>query len=541
MIPPALLKLIGLQFRGFFRRTLGTARSPRRAAFLLVGIGVVVLWLAPAIFTSAMGRNPARSHLSTYRFREIAPLSLLGVCLLTMISSAGDKAIAFTAGEVDMLFPGPFTRRQLLAYKLFKSTLGALLTSVIESIGLLPYAHAWIACYVGVFLTMLFIQFFSTAGVLLGQAIGQRAFTATRGVLVGGAVLVGLLVARHWLAGMGGAEALDVFRESDAGRAILRPFEPFANAMTSRLDGEFFASAGEAAAIDLGLLAIVVMLDANYMEAALSASQRRYAQIQRIRSGALLNATLKGDVSWRLPRPIWLAGAGPIIWRQATNAARSAKGLMLVLLVVALAIGPLFASALRETDVTKPLLAVMAWLTVLLSGLLKFDFRGDLDHIDELKALPLRPGMIAIGQLVVPTVILSGAHILLLLGVAATTHDNREVLYTAAALAFPFNALLMSTENLIFLLFPSRPAAASPGDFQMLGRQAAQLVLKSISVMTGCAIAFAVAMPLYILTGGSFVVLSVVAGSMLFAETCALVPAIAAAYYRFDPSVDTPA
>ena len=47
---------------------------------------------------------------------------------------------------------------------------------------------------------------------------------------------------------------------------------------------------------------------------------------------------------------------------------------------------------------------------------------------------------------------------------------------TAAALAFPFNALLMSTENLIFLLFPSRPAASSPGDFQVLGRQAAQAV-----------------------------------------------------------------
>src|SRR4051794_36428968 len=119
MIPKALFKLVFLQFRGFFRRTLGTARSPRRAAFLLIGIGVVVLWLTPALYTfMAVGRNPARSHLSTYRFREIAPLALLGICLLTMISSAGDKAIAFTAGEVDMLFPGPFTRRQLLAYKL---------------------------------------------------------------------------------------------------------------------------------------------------------------------------------------------------------------------------------------------------------------------------------------------------------------------------------------------------------------------------------------------------------------------------------------
>lgn len=545
MIPPALLKLIALQSRGFYRRTLASARSPRRAAFLLIGVAVVVLWLAPAVFTSAaFGHSPAAGRLPAYRFREIAPLALLGMCLLTILSSAGDKAIAFTAGEVDMLFPGPFTRRQLLAYKLLKSALAALLTSVIVSIGLLPYAQSWVTCYVGVFLTLLFVQFFSTAGVMLGQAIGQRAYTATRAAMLGLALIVALLLARHWVGGMRGAEAIDAFRESDAGRAILRPFEPFADAMTARPGGEFLAGAAEAAAIDTGLLAIVVLLDANYLEAALAASQRRYAQIQRIRSGALLNANLKGDVAWRLPRPWWLGGAGPIVWRQATNAARSAKGLMIVLLVVALAIGPLFASALDATEVTKPLLAVMAWLTVLLSGLLKFDFRGDLDHFDQLKSLPLRPGMIALGQLVVPTAILSLAHVLLLLGVAAATATagaDRKILFTAAALALPFNALLMSTENLIFLLFPSRPAAASPGDFQVLGRQAAQLVLKSVAVIAGCAVAFSVALPLFVLTGGSFVVVTVVAGSMLLGETAALLPAVAWAYNRFDPSVDTPA
>jgi hypothetical protein len=311
--------------------------------------------------------------------------------------------------------------------------------------------------------------------------------------------------------------------------------------MTADSLPDFFSAAGEAVAIIVGLLLIVTLLDANYLEAALSASQRRYAQIQRIRGGSLLNSSLKGDVKWRLPAPIWLGGAGPIIWRQANNAARSAKGLLLVLLLVAVAVGPLFATALKATDVSQPLLAVLAWLTVLLSGLLKFDFRGDLDHIDALKALPLPPSTIAIGQLVVPTVILSAAHILLLVGVAAAATTNRGLLLTAAALALPFNALLMSAENLIFLLFPSRPAAASPGDFQVLGRQAAQLVLKSFFVIMGCIIALVVAVPLFILTGGSYIVLIAVAGSLLAGETCALIPAIAWAYNRFDPSLDIPA
>ena len=131
---------------------------------------------------------------------------------------------------------------------------------------------------------------------------------------------------------------------------------------------------------------------------------------------------------------------------------------------------------------------------------------------------------------------------MLLLGnvmIATTTH--RDLLAVAAGLALPFNALLMSTENAIFLLFPSRPAAASPGDFQMLGRQAAQLVMKAFAVIFGLVIAFGVAAPVFVLLGGPLIVLTLLAGAVLFGETCALVPLMAWAFRRFDPSIDTPA
>ena len=102
-----------------------------------------------------------------------------------------------------------------------------------------------------------------------------------------------------------------------------------------------------------------------------------------------------------------------------------------------------------------------------------------------------------------------------------------------------FNALLMSTENLIFLLFPPRPAASSPGDFQVLGRQAASSY-QHRPVIIGGIIAMVIAVPLFILTGGSYIVLTLVAGAMIVAQTCALIPAIAWAFSRFDPSIDTP-
>jgi hypothetical protein len=363
---------------------------------------------------------------------------------------------------------------------------------------------------------------------------------ARRAVLVG-AVVLGALIARQFVAVHGAIDALYEFHYSNLGQNLLAPFEPFGRAITA-FDGDELARAGGAAVlIDAGLLVLVVLLDANYLEAATAASRRRYAQVQRIRSGSLLSSGVKGNVSWRLPPPPWLWGAGPIAWRQATSAARSARGLLLVLLLIAVCVGPLFGSALKAVDATQPLIFVIAWLTILLSGLLKFDFRGDLDHMEELKSLPLHPAAIAVGQIIMPAIILTAAHVVLLGSVAIATRTHLEWLAVAMGLAFPFNMLLMATENAIFLLFPTRPAAASPGDFQMLGRQAAQLVMKAFTVMIGLAVAVALSVPVFILLGGPLVVLTLLAGIILLGETCALVPAIAWAFQRFDPSVDTPA
>jgi hypothetical protein len=538
---PALFTLMRLQVVGFIRRMTRGARSPRRAIFMIIGLGMIVLWLGSASLGMLADRHHARAAVAPYRFRAVAPMALLGICVLMIVSSSGDKAVAFTPGEVDMLFPGPFSRRELLGFKLLKSALVAFLTALILSLPLMVYARSWGACFSGVYLTLLFIQLFSTAGVLLAQATSRRIYSMVqRAVLIAGAA-VALFVGRNLILAHGGMRALYQFSNSDLGQSVLAPFDSFGRTITAANAMELARSAGEAMLIDLGLLVIVVLLDQNYLEAATAASQRRAAQIQRIRGGSLLSAGVKGNITWKLPRPPWLGGAGPIAWRQATSAARSARGLLLVMIILAVGMGPLFGSSLQDVHLAQTLIGAIAWMTILLSGMLKFDFRGDLDHMEELKALPLRPAAIAVGQIIVPTLILTAAHLLLLGSVMIATTAHRDLLAIAAALALPFNALLMSTENAIFLLFPSRPAAASPGDFQMLGRQAAQLVMKALAVVTGLVLAFGLAAPPFILLGGPPLVLILIAGAVLLAETCALIPLMDWAFRRFDPSLDTPA
>src|SRR6185437_13189913 len=196
---PALPKLIYLQGRGMLRRMTRGAGTARRIVFFVVGAMLFIMWLLSGVANSFMRRSDPG------RVRAVTPLAILGVCILTAITSAGDKAIAFTPGEVDQLFPGPFSRRELLAYKILKSLFAAMLTGLILSIALLRHAQWWLACFIGIFLSLLFVQFFSIAVVLAGQTIGARAYSKMRRVVLILALAGCVIAARLWVgSGRGG-------------------------------------------------------------------------------------------------------------------------------------------------------------------------------------------------------------------------------------------------------------------------------------------------------------------------------------------------
>ena len=111
--------------------------------------------------------------------------------------------------------------------------------------------------------------------------------------------------------------------------------------MTATTTLDLLKWAGFAAALlNGGLLILVFLLDAHYIETAMAASERRYAKIKRVRAGAFLSMGVSKTSNWHLPQLPWAGGAGPIAWRQLTNAARSSRGLLLLLLIVAVGATP---------------------------------------------------------------------------------------------------------------------------------------------------------------------------------------------------------
>jgi len=65
-------------------------------------------------------------------------------------------------------------------------------------------------------------------------------------------------------------------------------------------------------------------------------------------------------------------------------------------------------------------------------------------------------------------------------------------------------------------------------------------VMKGFAVLIGLGMALGIAAPVFILMGGSLVAPTIIAWTVLGVEAVALIPVIAWAFGRFDPSIDTP-
>ena len=159
---------------------------------------------------------------------------------------------------------------------------------------------------------------------------------------------------------------------------------------------------------------------------------------------------------------------------------------MLVLFVLGVALSmPFLGSALEQDEMFAPMaVGLGVWLSVFLTALVPFDFRGDIDRMAALKTLPIAPW--PPGDRPVVDTGCSAVHDAMAgAGRAGGGAGSSTIVLVLAAYVPPFNFVLVALDNLLFLLFPVRLAAATPGDFQALGRT----VLLSLGKVIGLGVA----------------------------------------------------
>jgi hypothetical protein len=329
-----------------------------------------------------------------------------------------------------------------------------------------------------------------------------------------------------------------------AGRVLLAPFGVFARTMTaSPASGGLAKWATLALVIDLAMLAVVIGLDANYLETAATVSQRRYERMQRIRRGGAGGMSRPSGPNFRVPPLPWLGGIGPIAWRQLTGAVRNSRSLFILIGILAI-IAITFARQTHRgssgSAALGQLLGTFAWLNVIFISMLKFDFRDELDRLDVLRSLPIRPLAVAAAEVFTPVLMLTAMQAMLLVAIAYTFPGTGKHVLWAAAFAVPFNILLTAIENLLFLLFPLRAVGLIAGDMQLFGRQMVVFLCKFLLLLTALAIAAAFGLIGYIAGNRSWPAFGAMMWVGLSAVALGMIPLLARTYAKFDPSVDTP-
>ena len=542
----ALWKLYRLRARGSIRSMVGKVKSVRGAAMTVFTLLVLGMMLVPnlVMMTGKLGRAEIMGR-SADSFHEIIPVVMLLYVVLSIVTSLGERAIYFSPSDIDFLFPAPFSRRQILLYKILGSITATIFLALLFSTSMVVYIRSWPAAVVGAFLALLMINSLTMCAQLIAQNVTERAFTRSRRLLLGGLIAVAAVALsqaasrglnRDW------QETLLQARHSLVAEILLAPFTVFANIITAqRIIPDVIGWAALGAILVLGTYAIAIWLDANYLETAVRVSQQMQERKRRFMSDGIFAHQSKQTVrSSRLPQPPWLGGVGPVVWRQVIQIFRGSRRALVWAAVIVVAMGVPFAFGVRRhnelpTVLPHMIIGVVAYVTFLFSAQAPLGFRGDYERMDLLKSLPMGPLAMACGQTLALTMILTPLQWLLFAGTAIFMPAAAAELLVAGLLALPFNWILFGTDNFFFLLYPSPVLATGSEGFFKMGHVMLLMLAKVLALAASGAVAAIPGAIVYFLTG-SIMAASLIGWLALLFPALGILLLVAWAFQRFDAS-----
>jgi hypothetical protein len=185
-------------------------------------------------------------------------------------------------------------------------------------------------------------------------------------------------------------------------------------------------------------------------------------------------------------------------------------------------------------------MGMIAWLSIILSFLMPYDFRGDIDLMEELKGLPITPSRLALGQLLTPTLLATVAQSITMVVILLGIKGFDLVSATFLAFLLPVNFLFYAIENLLFLWFPSRVVAGS-FDVMAVGRQVLFMIAKVLGLLIGVGLGFGFGVGVFFLTGQNVGLAIVSSWLVMVGVALATLPLVGLAFVNFDVSRDIPA
>jgi ABC-2 type transport system permease protein len=498
--------LVFLGVRARYRRILRGLATVKGFLLMLLGLAFIALIIIgpwASRYLPSYPRGPASEPLQRY-----GPAGLLAFASLFLFASTKHRGVYFSPAEVDFLFQAPLSRRELIAYRLATNLVHTAFSSLFVGAMLFNYLRSYWQTAAGLFLTFAFLNLLQTAASLLAGTLEERVVARGRRFIALVLVFFALLIFSATTAAIrGGAEFRDALREivgSPAAGWALLPFKVFSETLSAPDLARFLPWAAGAVLVDLALLALVLRLDVDYTEASLETSRKIHRRLQDLRRGGRM-VTSARKLRLPLPLPGRCGGFLPVAWRQAQELVRETPGSAFLLAIFAVGAFVPVAIFSEGEDLRARAggaMGILVALPFILSGWFRFDFRGDLDRMELLLGLPVRPAMVALGQVLVPALILGCLQAAGLAGLIFLNPGQETVPARIFLLfCFPLNLLFVAIENLLFLLYPVRTAPSAPGDFQALGRALIAFFLKVVAFVLVAGLGFLTAYGAWATTG----------------------------------------
>ena len=534
MMHSSLWLLLRLSFTARLRK-LGRLTKTWKGRFAIVGM---LCMLGFWIFGLSVGAGFGKIAPET--IRSGGALTLAMMVIVNVLFGGGD-GIAFKPAEIEFLFPAPIPRRQLLLFRIISTGLITLPSSIFIAIGFQSRAPMFLGVWIGAWFSFLFLSLVLIIWQQLAGIVGQAMIGRSRkGLAVVLVVIVGAAFATGSLGTQLSLENATTFAGSPFGQKVLTPFLPFSSVLASTSMPALAKSAGICVAILIGLIAVVLRLDLNHTEASVAASQRMAKRVSDARRGQIAfnkgNSFLKGFSVPKLPR---LFGAGPIAWHQLTTLLRSAGSLTFFVVIVGGAVT--FPMLMNSNVDPKQLMTTVIMLSVfMLPQFIQYDFRSELDRMSVLKALPVHPMALCLGELLAPVLaILVVQVVVLCLALALGGPELLSLIGLIAAFAIPADFLIYAVENFVFLLFPFRMGPGGEQGLQNMARVMITMLLKLLLILLFTGLAGGLGGLCFYLSDNQFLAFAV-AWVITLLSCGALLPALAWAFNRFDPATDTP-
>ena len=552
--------LLRLKLRGTLRKQFRRLRTPSGALFGLLGLGLMVFWIG----SLALGWRSGMSGRIEDELRIPAARAIyfcLG--LVTLASALNHRGLYVPKDEIERLFSAPVTRRDIVRYRLVVNLGRALLGALILGLAARGSARVPAFGFIGAFVTVATLPVLGQAlSILAGDAENRVLGRLPKKTLRTAAFLAGLGVwavvfsafvgdgeISELLANLGVDGGVGSLFEHPVARWLTWPLHPWA-AMTMAPDLPTFAGwMAFCVAFWFALFAGTARLSVDFRELSLATSADVANRIRRARLGGLGASAGRASTrtaGWQVP---WLFGRGPygaIAWRKLLAVVRKARGTVLTSLAVVVFVTVL-ASSIGSGDIQEALtggIMIALFGTVYLSGLLRFDYRDELDQMQVIKAWPVSPTRAFVAMLM-PQVFLISAVVVVAQCTRFSISGGPPMLLFGLIglqplLTFTFAAL----DNMVFLYSPVRYVPGQDSALHHSGRMVVSLIIKGVVLMFVVAL---VAGAVYLTSFGAELAgvpewtalfAALVGGMVLAAVNVALVRMGGALLRRFDVARD---